>query len=65
MWSSEFMHRYVRHLILLVLMAALAGCGFQLRGSYELPYKSVFVSAAATSQVASNIRRELTGTPTK
>ena len=65
MWSSEFMHRYVRHLILLMLVAALAGCGFQLRGSYELPYKSVFVSATATSQVASNIRRELTGTPTK
>jgi LPS-assembly lipoprotein len=40
--------------------ALLAACGFQLRGSYELPYKSVFISAPTTSQVASSLRRELT-----
>ena len=62
MWSSELLRR---HLAGLALAGALAGCGFQLRGSYELPYQSVFVSAAATSPVASSIRRELTGTPTK
>jgi LPS-assembly lipoprotein len=62
MWSSRPMRRALGPAALAVL---LAGCGFQLRGSYELPYASVFVSAASTSQVASNIRRELTGTPTR
>lgn len=62
MWSSKSLRR---QLVCIGLAAILAGCGFQLRGSYELPYSSVFVAAASTSQVASNIRRELTGTPTK
>jgi LPS-assembly lipoprotein len=41
------------------IVGTLAGCGFQLRGAYELPYKSVFVSAPATSAIATNIRRDL------
>ena len=45
--------------ITFLFVVMLAGCGFQLRGSYELPYKSVFVAAAGTSQVAASIRREL------
>src|SRR5260221_4492725 len=64
MWWSE-RAPIVRRLALLAMAATLAGCGFQLRGFYELPYQSVFVSAAGTSLVASNIRRDLTGTPTK
>jgi LPS-assembly lipoprotein len=52
-------------ILLLALVLAPAGCGFQLRGSFELPYQSIFVSASSTSTVASNIRRELTGTPTR
>src|SRR5258706_2235558 len=64
MWWSE-RAPIVRRLALLAMAATLAGCGFQLRGFYELPYQSVFVAAAGTSLVASNIRRDLTGTPTK
>src|SRR6266481_4580363 len=45
--------------LLLCAALLLASCGFQLRGSYELPYKSVFVAAAGTSQVAASLRREL------
>jgi LPS-assembly lipoprotein len=44
---------------------SLGACGFQLRGAYELPYKTVFVSAPATSVVAGNIRRDLGATTTK
>lgn len=56
------------HLLRPLLVATLltvASCGFQLRGSYELPYQSVFVAAPSASMVASNIRRELTGGATK
>ena len=68
MWSFNSMpclRRGLSGLSVLALLSALAGCGFQLRGSYELPYQSMFVAAASTSQVASIIRREITGTPTK
>ena len=51
--------------LLAAALLAVAGCGFQLRGSYELPYQSVFVAAPSASLVASNIRRELTGGATK
>ncbi len=44
----------------LLLATVLASCGFQLRGSYELPYKSVYVVGPGASQVAASIRRELT-----
>jgi LPS-assembly lipoprotein len=55
MWSSSTARTFT-----VCALAALAGCGFQLRGSYELPYKSVHIAAAGTSQVASNLRRDLT-----
>ena len=54
-----------KNLVLTVLIAMLAGCGFQLRGSYELPYQGIYVAAPPTSLVASNIRRELTGSNVK
>ncbi len=41
------------------IAASLSACGFALRGSYELPYQSVHITAAGTSPVAANIRREL------
>ena len=49
----------------LLIILATAGCGFALRGSYELPYKSINVAAPSASVVASSIRRELTGGGTK
>lgn len=33
-----------------------AGCGFQLRGAAPLPFKSIFVQAAPTSQFATQLR---------
>jgi LPS-assembly lipoprotein len=49
----------------LLLTLFIAGCGFQLRGSYELPYKTLYVTSTGSSIIAGQIRRELTDTPTK
>lgn len=51
---------WCKHLIALALLAGLSACGFALRGVVELPYRSVFVNAPDTSQVAKALRRELT-----
>lgn len=45
--------------------ALLTGCGFALRGSYELPYKSVFVTSGSNSVIAGQIRRELIDSNTR
>jgi LPS-assembly lipoprotein len=47
------------------LLLVLAGCGFQLRGAYNVPFASVFVAAPGTSQIAAKLRRELTNSPTR
>jgi len=47
------------------LVLALSSCGFQLRGSYELPYKTIFVTSTGASVVAGQIRRELADSQTK
>jgi LPS-assembly lipoprotein len=55
----------VHSAIALTLTLVLNGCGFQLRGSYELPYKTLHVTSTGSAIIASQIRRELTDTPTK
>ncbi len=40
-----------------VLCLALAGCGFQLRGTAPLPFESLHVRAAASSQFATQLKR--------
>ena len=52
-------------ILALATAIALAACGFKLRGSYELPYKTLHVTSAGASVVAGQIRRELTDTQTK
>jgi len=44
---------------------ALAACGFQLRGEAPSGLKSLYVSTSAPSQVAVEIRRQLSGTSTR
>ena len=58
MWSSNSMRSLRCELGVLALVSALAGCGFQLRGSYEPPYQSMFVAAASTSQRVSQPCRQ-------
>ena len=40
-----------------VLCMALAGCGFQLRGTAPMPFDSVYVQAATASQFAIQLKR--------
>jgi len=52
--------------VAVVLVAiALSACGFQLRGEAGTGLKSLYVSASAPSQVAVEVRRQLSGGPTK
>ena len=46
-------------------MLALSACGFQLRGAGPMDLKSLLVSADVPSQVAVEVRRQLSGTGTK
>lgn len=48
-----------------LLCAALAGCGFQLRGDSPTGLKALYVSADMPSQVAVDMRRALAYTPTR
>ncbi|MBL0141950.1 MAG: lipoprotein B transmembrane [Betaproteobacteria bacterium] len=43
----------------------LSACGFQLRGDTATGLKSLYLSTAASSQVAVEIRHQLSGGPTK
>ncbi len=69
LWSKAFKMHIATASRMAVLatfcLVSLAGCGFALRGSYELPYKGIFVAAPSTSAVASLVRRELGTTSTK
>lgn len=44
-------------LILLAASLALAACGFQLRGTAQLPFKTVYLQAPATSAFALQLKR--------
>ena len=57
--------RRVTFIAMLLLVTGLCSCGFQLRGQVTMPFASVFVSTPGTSIVATEIRRELTNSPTK
>ena len=45
--------------ILLAAALLLAGCGFQFRGSVNLPFDSIFVEAAAGSYLGSRLERSI------
>lgn len=45
--------------VLALLPLLLSGCGFQLRGTANLPYETMHVAAAPTSAVANEIRRSI------
>jgi LPS-assembly lipoprotein len=51
----------MRHLLItvamLTLLTLLTACGFQLRGSANLPYETLHIAAPRTSAVATEIRR--------
>jgi LPS-assembly lipoprotein len=56
----------MRHLVIIVTLLALSGCGFQLRGAANLPFETLYVAAAPTSTFATQLRRAVTsGSQTK
>ncbi len=60
------MKRRILSLIALAAVLLLAACGFQLRGAATLPFSSLYVQAAPTSQFATQFRRAVqTGSSTR
>lgn len=49
-----------KHIAIGLIAATQAvGCGFHLRGEYNVPFASVFVAAPTTSQVAARLRKDV------
>ena len=42
-----------------LFMGLLAGCGFQLRGTYSLPYESLYLSVADYSLIGAGLKRAI------
>jgi LPS-assembly lipoprotein len=49
----------LRSTLIAVLLAAIAGCGFQLRGAYALPYESIFLAGADYSLIIAGLKRAI------
>jgi LPS-assembly lipoprotein len=56
---------YKSVLCLLSTVFLIAGCGFQLRGAYNLPYESMHISGADYSPIISNLKRAIRTTNTR
>lgn len=50
----------LRRILLLGLLAGLAGCGFQLRGQAQLPFESAYIVSPADSPLRARLARSLT-----
>jgi len=46
----------------MLLAALVAGCGFQLRGSYSLPYESLYLAVGEGSVVGAGLKRAIRAT---
>jgi LPS-assembly lipoprotein len=56
----------MRALAILLLTATLAACGFQLRGSYALPFNTLHIGVPETAELHAQIRRNVeAGSSTK
>ncbi len=53
------MRSRLRSILLALCVAAIAGCGFQLRGSYTLPYESIYLAVPESSLIGANLRRAI------
>ncbi|MFZ2853864.1 MAG: LPS assembly lipoprotein LptE [Rhodocyclaceae bacterium] len=41
------------------VLALLAGCGFQLRGAYALPYESIYLALPSYSEIGAGLKRAI------
>ena len=46
-------------LLFLVIAITLSSCGFKLKGSYEIPYQTIYLQAAGESRVGRMIKRQI------
>jgi LPS-assembly lipoprotein len=46
-------------LLFLVIAITLSSCGFKLKGSYEIPYQTIYLQAAGESHVGRIIKRQI------
>jgi len=51
----------LRNFVVVLLLTALAACGFQLRGSYVLPYESLYIGGSEYSLVIASLKRAIRG----
>jgi LPS-assembly lipoprotein len=58
---ASMLQRFLPFLITSLLLACVSGCGFQLRGSTALPFKTLSINVGDTSPVAVGIKREIRG----
>ena len=49
---------------LVLILALIAGCGFQLRGSYALPYESLYLSMPDYSVIGATLKRAIRSSAT-
>jgi LPS-assembly lipoprotein len=59
--ASSTVRRALAALLAVCLGLSIAGCGFQLRGQADLPFDSVYVQSAGSSQLATELRRVFEG----
>lgn len=56
----------MRSLLILLLAVSLSACGFQLRGSYSLPWESLYLGMPENSEMYAQIKRSIeASTPTR
>ncbi len=57
--------RALLHSVVVVLALALTACGFQLRGSYSLPYESIYIGVADVSVIGAGLKRQIRASGTR
>jgi LPS-assembly lipoprotein len=50
-------------LLFLIVVMTLSSCGFKLKGSYEIPYQTIYLQAAGESRVGRIIKKKLQRRP--
>ena len=53
------MRATLRLTLFALAVALVAGCGFQLRGSYALPYESIYIAGADYSLIVAGLKRAI------
>ena len=49
----------IRSALLALVVSMLAGCGFQLRGAYNLPYESLYLGVGDASVIGAGLKRAI------